>query len=168
MIEYLPLVLTGIGIIASILYYASVLRNADNTRRTQLLMDVKKQLDDPKFWLTLHKIESYKWNNYEEYEEKYGRINNPQAAAEIDALLAFYNSIGVLVATDRIDVDLLGMHLGPMPVRFWNQFKDVILERRRLNDYPYMYVYFEYLKDEHLKRVTRPRGKASYLDKYNR
>ena len=32
-IEYLPLVLTGIGIIASILYYTMVLRNANKTQQ---------------------------------------------------------------------------------------------------------------------------------------
>jgi hypothetical protein len=35
-LDYLPLVLTGIGIIASILYYASILRNANKTRELQL------------------------------------------------------------------------------------------------------------------------------------
>ena len=36
MIEYLPLVLTGIGITVSILYYTSVLRNANKTQQMQL------------------------------------------------------------------------------------------------------------------------------------
>jgi hypothetical protein len=35
-IEYLPIVLTGIGIIVSILYYTSVLRNANKTQQQQL------------------------------------------------------------------------------------------------------------------------------------
>jgi len=35
-IEYLPIVLTGIGIIVSIVYYASVLRNANKTQKMQL------------------------------------------------------------------------------------------------------------------------------------
>jgi hypothetical protein len=41
MIDYLPLILTGIGIIASILYYASVLRNANTTRQAQLYMGAR-------------------------------------------------------------------------------------------------------------------------------
>ena len=36
MIESIPYVLTGIGIIVSILYYTSVLRNANRTRELQL------------------------------------------------------------------------------------------------------------------------------------
>ena len=36
MIEYLPLVLTGIGLTASIIYYTSILRNANKTRELQL------------------------------------------------------------------------------------------------------------------------------------
>ena len=36
MIEYLPLVLTGLGLTASIAYYANILNNANKTRELQL------------------------------------------------------------------------------------------------------------------------------------
>jgi hypothetical protein len=36
MIEYLPLVLTGLGLTASIIYYANILNNANKTRELQL------------------------------------------------------------------------------------------------------------------------------------
>jgi hypothetical protein len=165
-IESLPIVLTGIGIIVSILYYTSVLRSADRTRKTQLLMDVKRQLDDPDFWrIYRNVVEEYEWSDYDDFEEKYGFKNNPDASSEITSLLAFFNGIGVLVATDRIDVDFLGMHLGYLPMEFWSKMEPIILEERKRRSWPYMYVYLEFLKDAHLKRVTRPRGKASYLEK---
>jgi hypothetical protein len=63
MIEYLPLILTGIGIIASILYYSSVLRNANETqkqaletRQAALLMDLMNNFRSAEFrkqWHTL-------------------------------------------------------------------------------------------------------------------
>ena len=40
MIETLAFILTGLGLTASIVYYASVLRNANTTRKTQLYMQL--------------------------------------------------------------------------------------------------------------------------------
>ena len=40
MFEYLPLVLTGLGLTASIVYYANVLANANKNRELQIFMDV--------------------------------------------------------------------------------------------------------------------------------
>ena len=37
MIEYLPLVLTGLGIMASIFYYSMTLRNQNKTRKSEIL-----------------------------------------------------------------------------------------------------------------------------------
>jgi hypothetical protein len=165
MIETIALILTGLSISASIVYYTSVLRNADKTRQTQLLMDIKRKTDDPEFWRMIHEIGTYEWSDYEEYEKKYGRTSNPKAASEIASLMAFYNSIGVLVATDRIELELLGKILGPMPSMFWNKFESIFHEERKRLNNPYAYVYVEYLKDEQLKRVARPSGKVAYLAK---
>ncbi len=164
-IEYLPIVLTSVGIMASILYYASVLRNADQTRRTQLYMNIKRQLDDPNWWLRLNNVQNlYEWNDYEDFQEKYGPQNNPKAWSEVVSLMSFLNGIGVLVALDRIDIELLGMLLGNMPVDVWNKLESNLLEYRKVIGNPYAWGYFEYLKDEQKKRERRYRGKASYLN----
>ena len=163
MIESIPYVLTGIGIIASILYYTSVLRNSDLTRRTQLLLNVKQQMDTPEFWYRHNKVmRTYEWENNDDFNEKYGQETNPEALSEIMSVAAFFNGIGVLVATDRVDIELLGMHLGNMPVVAWNKLESIINEYRKTG--PLAYCYFEYLKDVRLESEYRVRGNASYLN----
>ena len=49
MIDYLPLVLTGIGIMASILYYSLTLRNSNNIRQSQLFMQAHARFQDTEF-----------------------------------------------------------------------------------------------------------------------
>jgi hypothetical protein len=173
MIEYLPIVLTGVGIMASILYYASVLRNANKTqimqletRQTQLFMDLKKQLDAPAFLETYFKVmNTYHWKDYADYMENFGPTKHPDKAAEIYSLVNFFHGIGVLLALDRIDINLVGMHLGSRVVELWNKMESIIFERRRSENMPYLLVYLEFMKDEQLKRESYPRGKASYLAK---
>ena len=61
MIEYLPLVLTGIGIIVSILYYTSVLRNANKTREAQLFMQSYKETSTPELQQLAYELLSWQW-----------------------------------------------------------------------------------------------------------
>ena len=76
MMEYLPLVLTGIGIIASILYYASVLRNANKTRQAQLFMDLYRTYRDPEFRRQYYEILGQKWVDFEDFWEKAKNSSN--------------------------------------------------------------------------------------------
>jgi len=47
--EFLAIILTGLGLTASITYYAMVLRNANKTRQTQLFMNLFTQLRSKDF-----------------------------------------------------------------------------------------------------------------------
>ena len=71
MIETIALVLTGIGIIASILYYTSVLRNANTTRQAQLYMGLINTFNSLEFRTQWHLIESATWEDYDDFHEKY-------------------------------------------------------------------------------------------------
>jgi hypothetical protein len=77
MIEYLPLVLTGIGIIVSILYYSNVLRNANKTqqmqletRQVQLFMQMYTRFQDKIEDLDMESVIWNKLSGFEEYQEK--------------------------------------------------------------------------------------------------
>ena len=83
MIEYLPLVLTGIGIIVSLLYYTSVLRNAENTRRRDQLFLRFQSID--KEWL---KAYAYVISTDFEDLEDFIQINNAKTNARA---LNWYN-----------------------------------------------------------------------------
>ena len=49
MIEFLPLVLTGLSITASIIYYSNTLANATKTRQTQLFMSLYDKYQSTEF-----------------------------------------------------------------------------------------------------------------------
>jgi len=73
-IEYLPIVLTGIGIIVSILYYTSVLRNANKTqqmqletRQAQMFMQIYSQVNSIDFKQAVMKMQKYNFENIDEF-----------------------------------------------------------------------------------------------------
>ena len=76
MIEYLPLVLTGLSITASILYYANVLRNTKKQRMTQFAMNLSSILMSPETTGNTTKILSYTWDDFEDFRRKYDSTTN--------------------------------------------------------------------------------------------
>ena len=107
----------------------------------------------------------YEWEDYDEYDEKYGPETHPEKNKDIRSLVSFFYGLGVLIATDRIDIELLGMQIGALVMPFWNKMEPVFIEWSKRTNQPYSFVYLEFLKDEILKRRTYPRGKAAYLVK---
>ena len=72
MIEFLPLVLTGLGLTASIVYYASVLRNQNKTRQTQLFLQFYNRLTDKQFFEEYKNLLNQEWDDFDDNLEKYG------------------------------------------------------------------------------------------------
>lgn len=82
MIEYLPLVLTGIGLSVSIIYYASILKNANKTQRmqletrqVQLFMTINETRGSPEFQKLFYRITFMDdWKDIDDYFAKSARV----------------------------------------------------------------------------------------------
>lgn len=119
MIEYLPFVLTGIGIIVSILYYTSVLRNANKTRQAQLFMDLYRTYRDPEFRRQYNEIMTQKWVDFDDFWEKYGGRNNPDAWTVWQTVASYFNGIGVLLRQGLVDINVIDELLAPTVFMIW-------------------------------------------------
>jgi hypothetical protein len=155
MIEYLPLVLTGVGIIVSILYYSNVLRNANKTqqlqletRQTQLFMNIYNTASSKQYQKDRSRI-IYVWE-YEDLDDffsKYGLESNPDEHAVWDMFVHHYEGIAVLVKRGLIDSALVYDLMYDSIIMFWNKFEPILLEIRK--EYgPKTWEDLEFLKDE--------------------
>ena len=77
-IEYLPLVLTRLSITVSIVYYASVLRNQNKTRRLQILQNMWEWISTEQGYLNMAELMEMHWKDYEDFTLKYGVKKNPK------------------------------------------------------------------------------------------
>ena len=85
-LEVVALVLTGLGLTASIVYYANVLSNANKTQQLQLeTRQAQLYQQMTRDYATKEKLNDYiemmnwQWDDYQDFEEKYGSDNNPEA-----------------------------------------------------------------------------------------
>ena len=158
-IEYLPIVLTGIGIMASILYYASVLRNANKTqqmqletRQAQLFMSLYQTFSSPEF---IKNWDHVNWRiEFKDWEDAFNKIHpkkNPEERAIWFSVAAFFEGVGVLVRRGLIDLSLVDDLLGNMILMTWERMGPFEKESRIRLDNPDMWNDFEYVYDEIIK-----------------
>ena len=177
----LPIVLQILqtaGILVGIVYYITIMRNAQKTRdltlqaqeqslkaqeqaletrQAQLFMDLYetyRSYDFRKFGYDIMFV--YTWDNWDDYWDKYGPVNNPTAFNSVNSVSAFYEGVGVLVKRGLIDIALVEglMHLHLKLV--WEKLGPIIIESRKVTDIetpagPRLYTNFEYLYNELMK-----------------
>ena len=99
-LEVVALVLTGLGITASIIYYANILQNANKTqkvqletRQAQLFMQIYNRFQEIEFRQNFNDVLTREWDDYDDYVKKYGRINNPLAQAKSASIGLFFDGL---------------------------------------------------------------------------
>jgi hypothetical protein len=146
--DILAIILTGIGLTISLVYYASVLRNQNTTRKAQYFMQFTDRFHTPEtlsFWVRLMRFE---WEDLEDFERKYGSVDHPDLFGERYSFWAGFNNVGWLVEKGIIQLEDVNTMIGPMLFWTWDKFKPIIYEHRVVYNYPDQYIYWERLYDK--------------------
>ena len=147
--------LQTIGLLVGIFYYVMTLRNTRRTqemtletRQTHLFMEIYKIYASKEFQRDLEQMKYvWKFEGYDDFFEKYGVENDPDAHAIWDHAGRWHEGLGLLVRKGLIDPesvnDLMGRHI----LDFWRLFGPLILEFRERRDAPLRGNAIEYLHD---------------------
>ena len=109
-------------------------------------------------------IHLWKWRDFEDFDVKYGEITNNEAAGKMNALLGYWNGVGVLVQKRLIDPELIYDMKRLTIIELWDKFSPVIFEWRRRYSAPQIYIGMEYLVEE-LRRIRGVRGDGVYVER---
>ena len=130
--EFLAIILTGLGLTASVLYYSTILSNANKTqkmaletRQTQLFLQFYDTVNAENMQ-TVTEILAWEWEDYDDFLEKY---YSPDLFSKYNTQFQRYNGIGLLAMRDQIDLDLVYQFVGSPIIRIWEKFKDIIVNR---------------------------------------
>jgi hypothetical protein len=155
--EFLAIILTGIGLIASILYYTFTLQNANKTRQTQLFMQIYQQANTEESniaWAELVNIETL---DYEEYLRKYDSTVNPAHYAKRSQLWFRYDTWGELLRLNIIEPELLHRLGGYRAIVMWEKWGHIIKKNRERENMPDLWEGFEYMYNE-MKKLRESKG----------
>jgi hypothetical protein len=160
--EIFALVLTGVGIMASIIYYANILNNANKTRelqlkaqelatetrQAQLFMQIYSTYHSEEFIKAIDGIMKWEYIDYDDYISKYGSDVNPEAYMMYRKGFGYLEGIGVLVRRGFIDVSLVDDLMSGAIVVFWEKLGPYIVERRKELNWPQIGEQIEYLYNQ--------------------
>jgi hypothetical protein len=149
-------VVTIFGVIAGLTYYLLTVRNANKARKTQIVMQLRNDIQSRENNLENTKLYFMEWDSFEDFYTKYDATVNPENYALRAHLWGFYESVGYMLYQGLIDVETVYNILGSYQTLVtWNKFRDVILEQRKFYDNPHWYRWFEYLASEISKERVR-------------
>ena len=154
--EFIAIMLTGLGLIASILYYTFTLRNANQTRQTQLFMQAYQKAQDQGFLQTLSEaIWLQETMEFDAWWQKYGPGNNMEFFRRWFSMLVFMEGIGIQIGRGLLDVAVVDdMMSGPILI-CWDRYEPIIKGIRERYGYPQFQEHQEYLVEEIRKIVNR-------------
>jgi len=131
-------VATATGVCFAAYYYIKTLKNTQKnmdltleTRRIGLLREVMRDISNFEGWKNSIEVMGYQWENYGDFENKYGTGNNQDAASKRYAFWTQWNSVGSMLrkglvnAEDLYDTGLI------FSLWVWPKYQTIIEEMRR-------------------------------------
>ena len=123
------------------------------TRQAQLFMGIFQTTTTKEFLTDSEElIHIWKWRDYEDYDAKYGEINNLEGNGKLSYILSFFNGVGVLVQKGLIDSELIYDMKRIAIIDVWEKFSPIVREWRTRYSAPQIFGGYEFLYDE-LKRI---------------
>jgi hypothetical protein len=172
----LSIIFAGLSIAASIVYYASVLRNANKaqahateTRNVQIFMQFVDKIHNPDLLSKYVRMLRWEWKDLEDFERKYGSVDHPDLYGERVSFFWLLNDLGWLVEKGIVEVEDVNTLVGPLLIWTWAKFEDIILEQRRVYNHPDQYLYWERLYNsllEYRRKETKSIEIPEFFDDY--
>lgn len=159
MLQSASYVAASMGVLVAAIYYILNLRATLQTRQAQLFMQsfnlwLASKFDDKLTDLLFRQ----KWSDYDDWKEKFGPVNNPQAASNYTSVDTFFEGLGTLVRRRLIDPGLVDDLMGGDIIAYWSKMRPIAEGLRR----EYMSTFSEnseYLYDV-VKKIYEKRQRA--------
>jgi hypothetical protein len=143
--EFLAIILTGLGLTISILYYTTVLQNANKARQASIFNQIVSPTITKEGLHHTNAIQKNPFSNLEEYHELM-RTNQDFA----DGFLFWrqtYEHLGTYLREGTIDVRMMARFNVWFHFWMWEHFKEVIYDHRKTSDIKNYYYQWEYFYD---------------------
>ena len=158
--QSISIIFAGLSIAASIVYYASVLRNANKTKDRELINQRLMMITD-EFYSKWNQMMFGEWSNFEEW------LTSPSGRAENGDILNYFctlfNSVGLLIKNRMLDSDLIFSVYAPhFVIVTWEKVSPVVKGSREVFNYYELFSGFEYLYNEAKRQYPDIRGGEAF------
>lgn len=148
-IENLPLILTGLGLTASILYYTMTLRNANKTqqlqletRQAQMFLNIYSKVNSNEAHHNEFEIMKLELKTADDYLALY---DDKVKYSALNWYMSFYEGMGVLVRQNLVDIALVSQMMSGGIIWFWERYRDAFIDCRIRMNWSRFMIELEYL-----------------------
>ena len=156
-VETVSIVFTGLSISLAAFYYIMTLRNANKARQAQMFNALNQDMTNFDGWLINRDLMYMEWDDYEDFERKYGSDNNPEAYAKRISSWNWQNSLGITLNEGLIDAEMVYDAFGSTMIMSWKKWEPIIREQRTRYMGENWMQYWEYLIDRMIA-IQQSRG----------
>ena len=156
--------LQTIALIVGITYYLIIMRNSQRaqqlqleTRQSQALTSMMQWQTSKEAWRDHVEWSKMDWEDYDDFEDKYGSDVNPEHYILRQIKVGYYNRIGLLIKYGVIDKNFAYDMGGTDYIQQWNKYGEIVKIQRELYDIPNYGIHWEYLYDEMVK-IAKQKG----------
>ena len=190
----IPIVLQFIqtvGILVGIVYYLTIMRNAQKTReltlqsqeltreaqeltlkaqeqaletrQAQLFMNIYGHVYTMEFWNRFREVtEQWEWRDFDDFYKKYRSV--PEFYNNFATLGTYFEGMGVLIKRNLIDVTFVDDLMSGPIMAIWQKFEPIILEDRRRRKMSTIWEWFGYLYDRVKEVSEKEHGSEHVVD----
>jgi hypothetical protein len=151
--------LAASSIVIAATYYVLTLRNTKLTRQAQLFNQVYQTFSTTDLHKNYMELLNYEWEDYMDFERKYGSNTNLDSYSKRAALWLWFNGIGLLVQKKLIDPEMVYFTAGNQALWTWAKFEPIIKEICRRYNVSDSLMHFEYLVKE-MRKISDKRGSS--------
>lgn len=153
--DFLAIILTGIGLSASIFYYSFTIQSQNKTRRLAIVKDIWGWISDEEGYQKFIQLMTMTWSDYEDFNEKYGSITNTENYATRFSVWNKINGLGYMVKEGMIDAETVYDHSAGRVLWMWLKYEPIIVEVRKEHSIGYLFKWWEYLVGELMKEAEK-------------
>jgi hypothetical protein len=131
--QTISLVFGGLSVGVAAIYYVYNMRTTLQTRQAQFFIQFYQNgfgtVEGLKRWI---EILHYEFKDNDEFEEKYGSENNPQACAERMQCWSFFDALGLYMKQGLVDRNFVYEYVSVYAIWMWMKFSEVMKRHREI------------------------------------
>jgi hypothetical protein len=156
-IQTVSIAIASGSVVLAAIYYVLQLRHQTRMRETDFIVRLYSTYGSKEFHDMVMEIQSLQFNDYEDFEKKYGPwFSKGPAQTAIYVVATYLSEVGVLLHRKIIDINFFYDIFGSTAISVnWEKVKPIILGIREQFHNPSVFSPFEYLYNEVKKREQR-------------
>ena len=151
-LDTLSIVLTGMGLIIALTYYALTIRNQNRNRQAQLFMNLAKNISSRETLSDVIDLLDMQWEDPADFYRKYDSSVDKENFVKRFYYWNLMDKVGILLKKGLIDKELVYYLLGGYSTTWtWQKFKPIIIHQREYQNFKELGIGWEYLAKEMMK-----------------